>query len=61
MLDSGDAQELQGIRTPDVSSGGDGVSRFFLHWAWTLAGQCPSEHPLRSRHWVVGLLAIQRS
>ena len=19
----------------------DGISRFFLHWAWTLAGECP--------------------
>ena len=28
-------------------------SRFFLHWAWTLAGECPSEHTLCCGHWFV--------
>ena len=33
--------------------GSDGISRFLIHWAWALAGECPSEHPIRGGHWFV--------
>ena len=35
-----------------------GISRFFLHWAWTLAGECPSERFIPCGHWHVGLFPI---
>ena len=38
----------------------DGISRFLIHWAWTLAGECCSERFIPCGHWLVGLFPIQR-
>ena len=43
----------------DRLCGSDGIFRFLIHWAWTLAGECPSERFIRCGHWPVGLFPIQ--
>ena len=31
----------------------NGIFRFLIHWAWSLAGERCSEHPIRGGHWFV--------
>ena len=37
----------------------DGIFRFLIYWAWTLAGECCSERFIPCGHWPVGLFPIQ--
>ena len=37
----------------DRLCGSDGIFRFLIYWAWSLAGECCSEHPIRGGHWFV--------
>ncbi len=39
----------------------DGISRFIIYWAWSLAGECCSERSIPCGHWPVGNFHLQRS